>query len=372
MSTFKNRSAIQVGRDRTAFLNLEFGTVRGSYVPNYERLFERARSQRIDRDQRLSQAHEQFDEQERRLSRSRLELAVKDERITEKEHQLSEAREQLAEDGRELSRLRRRLTEQDRRLAELRARTELELRDEDQDGYDRKLYFDLSRMLDGIPVDTGGGCSLSKAYTMATLISRHDMKSTLDIGVYRGRSFFPQAHAHREYTGGVVYGADPWSLSEAREDELSFAGAEREQEVSRFVEETDWEHLYQEVERSRSEMGYEDHSEVLRCTSAEASAHFEKNGVSFDLIHIDGNHDAEKVAQDVELYLPLLRENGYILLDDVSFESVKSAYSELNSQTRLVFQRVDQDGKNDYAVFRNTTPLPEDAYNQRFWTQDFW
>lgn len=369
MSIFKNRSAIQVGRDLTAFLNLELGTVRNSYVPDYERLFEK---QRIAMDQKLSRVREQLDERDRQLSLSSGQLVEKDGLVDGKERQLTEAREQLAENSRELSRLRQRLAEQDRRLVDYRARTALELKDEEYDSYDRKLYFGLNRLLDRMPADLGGGCSLSKAYMMASLIRRHEMKSTVDIGVYRGRSLFPQALAHREYTGGLVYGVDPWSLSEAREEDLSFTDVEREEEIARFVRDTDWEYLYRGVERSRNELGYGEYSELLRRTSAEAAACFEEGGVSFDLVHIDGNHDTVKVMQDVELYLPLLRKGGYIVLDDVSFESIKPAHDELSSRMRLMFQRTDQDGENDYAVFRDVGPPLEATHNWRFWAQDFW
>lgn len=280
----------------------------------------------------------------------------------DRDRRATETREQLAEKHRQLA-------EKHRQLIEARGRAELELKEEE---YDRELHAGLKAVLEKIPIDTGGGCSLSKAYMMASLIRRHDMKRTVDIGVYRGRSLFPQALAHSKYTGGVVYGVDPWSLSEAREEGLSFADEEREKEVTRFVEETEWEALYREVERLRSELGYKEHCEPLRCTSAEAAAHFEENDVSFDLIHIDGNHDTGKVMQDVGLYLPRLRDGGFIVLDDVSFESVKPAYDELRSRMQLVFLRTDQNRSNDYAIFCNTNSPSEAGENRRFWVQDFW
>src|SRR4051794_26030032 len=79
------------------------------------------------------------------------------------------------------------------------------------------LYRQVARVLEQIPVDFGGGCSVSKAHVMAWLIRRHQLTTTLDIGVYRGRSLFPQGIAHVQYTGGVVYGVDPWSSEAARE-----------------------------------------------------------------------------------------------------------------------------------------------------------
>lgn len=375
MPTLKNRTAVQLAKDLTAFLNLELGLVRGPSAPNYERLYERARRQLGSRDQELSRTRERLAETDGEAAEAREGLAEKDRllsqargQLAERDRQLSQAREQLAERDRRLAQAREQLAEKDRQLLEERARNELELREEE---YDPDLHSDLEAVLERIPVDTGGGCSLSKAYMLAALIRRYDMKRTADIGVYRGRSLFPQALAHAGYTGGAVYGVDPWSVSEAREEDLFLSDAEREEEVNRFVEETDWQAVYREVEALREKLGYAGHCELLRCTSAEAAGRFEERGMDFDLIHIDGNHDTGKVMQDVELYLPRLRDGGFIVLDDVSFESVKPAYDELRSRLQLVFQRTDHNGWNDYAVLRRTNSPSETAHNQRFWVQDF-
>jgi predicted O-methyltransferase YrrM len=56
-------------------------------------------------------------------------------------------------------------------------------------------------------------------------------------------------------------------------------------------------------------------------------------GCVFDLVHIDGNHDTEVVTKDVELYLPRLNRKGFIILDDISWDSVKLTYQVL--ATRL-------------------------------------
>jgi predicted O-methyltransferase YrrM len=91
----------------------------------------------------------------------------------------------------------------------------------------------------------------------------------------------------------------------------------------------------------------------VRKTSAEAAAYFAKKSITFDLIHIDGNHDTALVMQDVENYLPLLKQEGFIVMDDVSWESVKPAYDQVAGRLSRIFQRVDT--MNDYAVFWKTT-----------------
>jgi predicted O-methyltransferase YrrM len=56
------------------------------------------------------------------------------------------------------------------------------------------------------------------------------------------------------------------------------------------------------------------------------------------------------VLRDVELYLPLLRPGGFVVMDDVSWDSVKPALKEVASHARLLLFRVAADGMDDYAV----------------------
>jgi Methyltransferase domain len=208
-----------------------------------------------------------------------------------------------------------------------------------------RLYSDMRELLNGIPSDFGGGCSLRKAYLLAWLIRKFDLKNTLDIGVYRGRSFFPQALAHAKFTKGVVYGVDPWDAVEASEIDTPELAAR----IEEFVEKTDFEEIYRGVLRLRQRMDLENRCSVLRETSAEAARLFNSKGVFFDLIHVDGNHDTKSVMGDVTLYLPRLNSRGFILLDDISWSSVRPAYQFLQARLKLVYQSTRL--PDDYAIF---------------------
>jgi hypothetical protein len=213
-----------------------------------------------------------------------------------------------------------------------------------------RLHSEVKDVLHQIPIDFGGGCSLSKAYLMAELIRWHDLQVTVDIGVYRGRSLFPQAVSHRSFTNGVAYGIDPWSATEAKQYDCCL---ELRKKIGQFLERTDFEDLYQGVKALINKYKLEDHCFLLRCTSAGAISFFNENELYFDMIHIDGNHDTRIVMNDVNSYLPRLKKNGFVFLDDASWESVKPAYEQIKSSMSLIFKRRDQ--KNDYAVFWNGT-----------------
>jgi predicted O-methyltransferase YrrM len=203
----------------------------------------------------------------------------------------------------------------------------------------------IAAVLDQIPSDFGGACSVSKANLIAWLIRRYGLHTTLDIGVYRGRSLFPQALAHQQYAGGIVYGVDPWSSVEAKEnDNLALKDA-----IHAFVDQLDFERIYQDVMLQVERLDLKEHCIMLRQTSASAIEYFDKNGIFFDLIHVDGNHDTEKVMRDIIMYLPRLNKEGFLIMDDISWESVHNAYQTVSANLPLLFKRIDR--ANDYAVF---------------------
>lgn len=207
------------------------------------------------------------------------------------------------------------------------------------------LYREVSRTLAPIPIDFFGGCSVNKGFVMAELIRRFDLKESIDIGIYRGRSFFPQAVAHRRWTNGTVYGVDPYSMGEALENDCG----DLKDKVADFAARLNFDELYQTVERNIVSAGLQQHAKIIRKTSMGAAPEFRERGVSFGLIHIDGNHDTARVMEDVDAYLPLLKPSGFVVLDDISWSSVRPAYDLVSRKMTHVFERVD--GRNDYAVF---------------------
>ena len=207
------------------------------------------------------------------------------------------------------------------------------------------FFRQIQKILSDIPIDFGGGCSVEKAYLMSALITHHDLKTSLDIGVYKGRSFFPQALAHKQFSGGIVYAVDPWTSDEARE----YDNVLLYEKINDFIDQTNFDSIYQDVVRQREQLNLQNHSQILRTRSDKAIDFFQENNIYFDLIHIDGNHDTNIVNKDVDLYLKLLSKNGFIVLDDISWDSIKPAYERLLNQMYLIFEK--QDKFNDYAVF---------------------
>jgi hypothetical protein len=210
----------------------------------------------------------------------------------------------------------------------------------------KNIRNEIENILRSIPIDFGGGCSVSKATVLAYIIKNQHIKKSIDIGIYRGRSFFPQAYMHTHYTGGQVYGIDPYKSEEALEHD--HVGLQNE--IKDFVNNTDFDELYTSVNNMRSSLGVKPGSKIIRKTSNDAAVSLKRDGEAFGLIHLDGNHDTVAVINDVNNYLPMLDpNNGFLVLDDISWNSVKPAVELVSKTLTLLYARVDT--QNDYAVF---------------------
>ncbi len=225
------------------------------------------------------------------------------------------------------------------------------------------LNKEIERIYKIIPTDFGGGCSRQKGLLMSLLISEMNLKATVDIGVYRGRSLFPQAIAHNSFSNGVVYGVDPYSNEAAIQNDRP----DLKKALDNFVDETNFNDIYDFVKNLVKKEEFQDSCKLVREKSIDAAVFFKENNLLFDLIHIDGNHDTSFVLKDVEHYLPLLKEKGFIVLDDISWESVKPAYNILKKQINLVDELINE--SNDFALFSKGLNRKEQKHTLKIFRQ---
>jgi len=180
----------------------------------------------------------------------------------------------------------------------------------------------------------GGGSTLSKTYLMDYLILRNDLKTYVEIGVYKGRSLFPVTYAIKQ-NNGISYGIDPYNKDAAREFDVE---KDTQKLIDEFIDNMDFENVYQFVIELKSKLGFEKHLELIRKKSSESVEFFLKNNINIEMLHIDGNHDTKYVMEDVELFLPLLNLNSIIIMDDINWDSVKPAYEKLKETTTVIFE----------------------------------
>jgi predicted O-methyltransferase YrrM len=193
---------------------------------------------------------------------------------------------------------------------------------------------ELDPIINRIPSDFGGGSPRNKLLLMCYLTYRYRLKTYVEIGVYRGKSLFPLAYTIQK-NEGMAYGIDPYCREIAFEHD---AIPELQKALTKFIEETDYDSIYEKVEASIGALGLENNCEILRKTSQSAAGFFSQNRIPIDLLHIDGNHDTIFVEADVSMYLPLVSPKGFIVMDDIDWDSVRPAYALALKDATLVLE----------------------------------
>lgn len=185
-----------------------------------------------------------------------------------------------------------------------------------------------------VPPDIGG-TSLVKARIMANLIIDHKLKRTVEIGVFRGGTLFPQAIA-QQHIGGTTIGIDPYSYHEAMQfDNKELWDADW---LDSFARSHDWESTYQYVLDTIMRNGLEHCCRVMRMTSDQAADLIEP-GVS--MVHIDGNHDYIKVESDIKNYVPKLKPGGFLVMDDIVASAIAPQYEKLKQGMDVFYEEYD-------------------------------
>jgi glycosyltransferase involved in cell wall biosynthesis len=194
---------------------------------------------------------------------------------------------------------------------------------------------ELIAIEDQIPVDFGGGCPCEKAVRVMELATRWDVRRAAEVGVYRGRSLVALLTAMRR-TGGSCDAVDPYSAVEADEDDIANEsvfvnpGSGRAA-MDTWLRETDFDGIFKELNEVIERNGLSPFVRMMRMTSAKASDVVRAEGVVYDMVHIDGNHDTDCVAFDIKVWGPLIRRGGIMVMDDINLECVRRALPELDA-----------------------------------------
>ena len=178
----------------------------------------------------------------------------------------------------------------------------------------------------------GGWCPVEKQRILAALVIGHHVQRAVEIGVFQGGSLLPLAAAMR-LTGGHVLGIDPYSSSAAGQHDnlerfVPIVGADWHNRI-------DWDRLYRRVTAHIEQEGLSRHAALMRLTSDEAASVV---APPLDLLHIDGNHDAQAVASDVSRWVPKVRPGGLIVVDDTDWDGVAVHYDRLRATLPIVFE----------------------------------
>jgi hypothetical protein len=214
-------------------------------------------------------------------------------------------------------------------------------------GHYNKIVQETNEIIKHIRVTRGCSGFGEKTYLIAFLIYYYNCKTTLDLGVFTGGSLFPQAKMHNKYTGGMVYGVDPFTRPDMElYDNPSPVFLAYQKEV---LDAFDFDELHQNILNSTKNFGFDKNVTFLRQRSDQAINYFIENNIIFDLMFIDGNHDKDPALNDVKMYIPRLANNGFFILDDITWGTLVPAYNYAKENLMFLYEG------SGFAIFQKTT-----------------
>lgn len=192
-----------------------------------------------------------------------------------------------------------------------------------------------------------GFCSVKKASILTDLIIKHQLQTIVEIGVLEGSSFIPQALAVKQNNFGRIYAIDSWSQQESLANTI-------DEQHKRYWGTINHDLFYNNFINLLNTYNVKDFVQIFKTTSKDASKNFLP--FSIDLLHIDGNHSEEQSLEDVILYLPLVRKNGYIVFDDIHWidggkRTTQKAADYLQQYCTTIEKTTDELG-NNFIIFQ--------------------
>lgn len=201
----------------------------------------------------------------------------------------------------------------------------------------------LYEKIDQVLPNLQGWCTPEKAKHIAKLIVENDMELAVEIGVYGGRSLLPMGMAFEHIGKGKCYGIDPWCAAASVASEQNQANID-------WWSKLDHEAIYRGFISAVLENGLSHRCYWLRFLSEQTAKLFSDGEI--DLLHIDGNHSQKSALRDVDLWLPKVVEGGYIIFDDIDWQSTRDAQVVLNAT--WCGDPIYQD--KSWAIYRKSVP----------------
>lgn len=187
-----------------------------------------------------------------------------------------------------------------------------------------------------------GWGTLKKAMKLYSLVVTHKAKITVEVGVFCAKSLIGFSYGHKEM-GGQTYGIDPWKASES----LSGSNDPRNDE---WWQNLDYEKLYRDTMITLMAHELTAETNILRMTSKEASLLFKERQI--DILHLDGNHSEESSVNDVEIWAPLIKSEGFLIFDDSCWPSTQPAQRLLLEYGFQEVERIEEGEGIEWTVYK--------------------
>jgi len=169
-----------------------------------------------------------------------------------------------------------------------------------------------------------GWLSADRAKEMYDLVRSVRPDSLVEIGVFGGRSLLAQAAALKDNGKGRIIGIDPWKREAALE--------QLDDGQSPWWMSIDLHAVHSDCMETIWNFDLDPFVTIIRSTSQDC-AHMIP---PIDILYIDGNHTEVASCRDVNLYLPKVKQNGYIWFDDCQWTSTQKALAMVQEACVLV------------------------------------
>lgn len=153
-----------------------------------------------------------------------------------------------------------------------------------------------------------GWLTPERGIEMAALTMQMQPNTVVSIGVFGGRSIVAFALALKAIGKGKVFGIDPWKKEDCIEGETK-----ANQEWWKSI---DLEQMHRGTMQAIWRLGLDDYAVIIRVASHRLPRLF-PGGI--DILEVDGSHVEAAAYRDVELYVPQLNTNGFVIMDDLAW-----------------------------------------------------
>lgn len=146
-----------------------------------------------------------------------------------------------------------------------------------------------------------------KTKRMAAMVLALQPDTSVEIGVYGGRTFLGLALAHKALGYGMAVGIDPWSNEAAVE---GYDGKNRE-----FWQDNPLDKIHDDFVALLTHLGLNNVTRIHRKKSDDVEI-----ASQIDLLHVDGQH-SEAAVRDVNRFASKVRLGGITIMDDITWQN---------------------------------------------------
>jgi len=165
------------------------------------------------------------------------------------------------------------------------------------------------------------------AAKLMDLIHYKKLETCVEIGAFAGAISYPIGQSLYFQKKGAFYPIDVWDKKAALE------GLESQTDINSY-QDFDFEAIHQNFKNLLHQTNLERYCHPIAKRSRDAVTSFANN--SIDLLFIDGNASSKGSLEDVTLYLPKVKEGGYIWLNGADAPNKSKAVAYLMNHCRWV------------------------------------